>query len=305
MGETSQIDCQIWFPGDSTWELWRVRAGKSAEILKTAEVGEVLLFERKRSLRELKVLALPVENSISFPFISTAADSDDFQLSAKIFVEKQKLDLDSSSVLVEPVAGSPPKTVARIDAYLDRDANYKNRVDCGQTLPDLIVPSALLQPLKKRSITLRQELGQTVVIFERNGRVIHYDLLTGKGDELFSELLGLQQGLEAKQLIAPTIEYRLWSDTHIDAFEEEFDKFDGLETAPTPRLRSDHYTMDPGWVREQKQQRASVRSKQFKLRAVSVMLGILGLILIGAFAIQHIRAESLKGQIAELCRGFG
>lgn len=284
---------QILFPGPAGWELWFVKGGE-AQLLSSGSGEEVLEFDA--SLRAIRVLAQPTAHQVALLFSSHAADSQTLAQSAQLYAEKQGQAIDHEGIMVEAVLGSPPKTVARIDAPLSKF----NQSGITVLMPDLIVPAATMLPLTRNSIAIWIELGTLIVAFEGAGKVIYYDKLGGTGPGLADEVHRLALQLEGTRLIERPQVLSLWADLPPGFFEEKLQVKAEIAPRPSPLLMSGHNTLQPLWFREgQDRTKAGIRKKRQVLVA-SIVLGIVGFICAVIFLTQFFQVKELQGQIAAI-----
>lgn len=290
MSSNSNYDCQIWFPGPACWELW---VSEKGHVEKRAEraPGETLDFDPRAN--GTRVLALPTSHQVAFPFLSNAMDFTSLQQTAQLHIERQGPGFDADGIMVEPVTGDPPKTIARIDSPLQK-AN--NEFDCD--LPELIVPAPAIVPLKRNSASIWQELGDTVVAFERNGKTIFYDKLSG-GESIVDELNRLQFQLMTEGLILETERLSVWDERYLRPFENH-ELFFGLDSRPAPFLQSLNYSMKPLWFREETARKEALLRK--KRVSLLVTLGVCALAVSGflLLVINVLAVNKLKGELAVL-----
>jgi hypothetical protein len=234
---------QILFPGPAGWELWFVKGGE-AQLLSSGSGEEVLQFDA--SLRAIRVLAQPTAHQVALLFSSHAADPQTLAQSAQLYAEKQGQAIDHEGIMVEAVVGSPPKTVARIDAPLSKF----NQSGITVLMPDLIVPAATMLPLTRNSIAIWIELGTLIVAFEGAGKVIYYDKLGGTGPGLADEVHRLALQLEGTRLIERPQVLSLWADLPPGFFEEKLQVKAEIAPRPSPigwgRTRSERTRSSTG-----------------------------------------------------------
>jgi hypothetical protein len=288
---------QILFPGALGWELWLVNAGESS-LLSSQTAEESIDFDP--TIRAIRVLAQPIAFQVALPFVSNATDFKTLVQSAHLHVEKQGQGFDEEGIMVEAVFGTPPSTVARIDAPLSK----LNRSGLAISTPDIIVPAATTMPLRRNSIAIWNELGNAVFAFERNGTVIYYDKLGGSSAGFPDEVYRLMVQLEGSQLINKPEVLSLWGEIPRGLFESKLQLKTEYEQRPSPTQISGNNTLRPLWFREDVLRRQSMgRKKRQRFWAVSV-LGTLGFILSVFLLTKHFQIRNLKHQIAILKPGF-
>jgi hypothetical protein len=258
---------QILFPGPLNWELWLVRNGESS-LLSTGVAEGVLDFDP--SLRVLRVLAQPTTFQVAMPFVSSAMDSATLVQSAQLHVEKQGHGFDDLGIMVETIYGSPPRTVARIDAPYAK----LNRSGVAISTPDVIVPAATTMPLRKNSIAIWNELGNAVVAFERDGAVIYYDKLGGAVGDFPDEIHRMIMQLEGGRLINPPELLCIWGDNPGWKFDDKFHIATSCEPRPSPTCVTGVSTLRPLWYREDELRRRVNGRKKRRLLASALILGL-------------------------------
>ncbi|MDF1816001.1 MAG: hypothetical protein P1V20_27620 [Verrucomicrobiales bacterium] len=284
------IDCQILFPGAESWELWCRERGQISKV-STFGPDETPGFQiGKKSIR---ILALPVSHQVAFPFLSNAMDSDGLVQTARMHIERQGAGFDSEGILVEPVFGDPPNTVARIDAPVQK-MNYEPN----GSLPDIVVPAATILPLPKRSIAIWEELGDSVIAFEKNGKTIYYDKLS-KGRSTGAELNRLQYQLLGGNLIDMPESLSIWG----ERFREELQAhplFAGIDERPAPANVCRDYSMKPAWFRNEAV-RIEQKDRKTK-RNILVSVFAVCLVVVGAAAltVNFIEMRKLNKELAKL-----
>jgi hypothetical protein len=198
--------------------------------------------------------------------------------------------------MVEAVFGTPPNTVARIDAPLSK----LNQSGIAISTPDIIVPAAVILPLKKNSIAIWNELGNTVVAFERDGTVIYYDKLAGSGAGLADEVYRLIAQLGGDRLINRPEVLSIWSEVPKEFFEAKLQLNAENDSRPPPTRVSANHTLRPFWYREDEIRRNSKIRKKRRSLAVVTFLGVVGFVLSVFFLTRYFQVQSLKTQIAAI-----
>lgn len=291
MGGNSIDVYEIIFPGADAWEHWLFRDGEASLTSKTP-AGESLDFDP--SIRSLRVFAQPSTYQISLPFASNAADPGSLVQSAHLHVEKQGSSYDQEGIMVEAIFGQPPNTVARIDVPLTKHGRS------GQTtsLPDLVVPAATLLPLERNSITIWNELGNAIVAFERDGKVVYYDRLGSRDSNLVDEVYHLMTQLSGVGLIHSPERLSLWGDIPKGLFERKIQLPAEYGPRPAPGKLPGRNTLSPLWFRQGRSLRVSQHRDKRRVLVLLSVLGIVGFILAIVFLIRFAQVKSLRNQIA-------
>ncbi|MEO0416652.1 MAG: hypothetical protein AAF226_17050, partial [Verrucomicrobiota bacterium] len=288
------VDFQLWYPGEESWELWVVEKGKGG-VVETLPSGSPLRF---RALPKLKrVLALPTSALIALPFISRAVDSKGLVQSAQMQVEKQGVGCDSLGIHVEPVCGSPPQTLARIDApLLKADLLYQT-----DPAPDYIIAAATMMPLRPNSAAIWTELGQNVIAFENNGHTVFYDKLSSDGGDLVDEAFRLTYQLSGEKLIQRVDGLTIWNRVSPEPFEERFQVPVAWEPRPEPSaINLAQASLSPSWFRASQENQVSAKRKRGLFMVLGGVLGLILLGLISLVAFQLLQKNALKKEFARL-----
>lgn len=317
MLEHSTEAYQILFPGPAGWELWFAKEGE-AELLSSGSGEEFLDFDP--SLRGTRVLAQPTARLVALLFSSHATDAQSFVESAQLHAEKEGQAIDHEGIMVEAVLGVPPKTIARIDAPLTK-FNQSGRTG---SLPDLIVPAATTLPLARNSVAIWCELGTLLIAFERHGRVIYYDKLSGPGPGIVDEVHRLALQLEGSHLIEKPETLLIWEELPLVTFHEGHPEGIPLETLgpfaelfrhrfeeklqvrvevaprPAPLRVAGGHTLRPLWFRERQVERNAEIRKRRRVVVASIVLGIVGFVASVIFLTHYFQVRELQSQISAI-----
>ena len=237
--------CQLWFPGESLWELWLVRGGKAVQLLEREESFEALRF---RGIVLPKVLALPANWIASVPFQDsciTKGKDHSWIVSARKRVAAAAPGCDPNGIGAVLVSQAGESRRLRIDAPL-RDPE---RVSSWKRKPNLTAAAPSLFHLPPRSIAIWKELGNQVIAFERNGQVAYYESFPQASEHQTAQyLLDLTLRLQAEQAILAPKEIHLWNRSSPFCYERIFEIPVKRGFRPRPDRLRGAANMRPAWL---------------------------------------------------------